>query len=319
MLNYLQETLGFSATELQWPLEKSLPQYLRSKRSYSILCIDNIQLLLIRIKESEFNIQIYLKQQEKLKQYWGKEIALCFDKLSSYQRKALIEQKLSFIVPESQLYIPSLGMIFQRKTPVAKQTVQKFTASTQHVFLFLLHHASLFPMKKADLARYLSTNAMAVTRAIQTLANLNLITTETKGRSDYITPIVIGEELFVRAKPFLINPVQKQVFVQPDAFTDTLPICGEDALAQMSMLSPPAIRVKAIDKKAFKENTTLVLVDPAWQITQDYIKLEVWAYDPLSFSHDGIVDFVSLSASFKDNQDERIEEAMEEALEAHKW
>lgn len=319
MLNYLQETLGFSAAELQWPLEKSLPQYLKSKRSYSILCIDNIQLLLIRIKESEFNIHTYLKQQEKLKQYWHEEIALCFDKLSPYQRKALIEQKLSFIVPESQLYIPSLGMLFQRKSPAAKQTIQKFTASTQHVFLFLLHHSSLFPMKKTDLARYLSTNAMAVTRAIQTLTSLNLITTHTKGRSDYITPIVIGNELFERAKPFLINPVQKQVYVQPDSFTDTLPACGEDALAQISMLSPPAMRIKAIDKKAFKENASLVPVDPAWQITQNYIKLEVWAYDPTSFSRDGIVDIVSLSVSFKDHQDERIEEALEEALEAYKW
>ena len=319
MLNYLQETLGFSASEQQWPLEKSLPQYLRNKRSYSILCIGSIQLLLIKIKESQFNIQTYLKHQEKLKQYWHKEIALCFDKLSPYQRKALIEQKLSFIVPESQLYIPSLGMIFQRKSPTVKQTIQKFTASTQHAFLFLLHHASLFPMKKSDLARYLSTNAMAITRAVQTLASLNLISVENRGRSDYIVPTVVGKELFERAKPFLINPVQKQVYVQPDTFTDALPICGEDALAQMSMLSPPAMRIKAIDKKAFKENTSLVLVDPAWQITQDYIKLEVWAYDPLSFSHDGIVDIVSLSASIKDNQDERIEEAIEEALEAHKW
>ena len=319
MLNYLQETLGFSAAVLQWPLEKALPQYLRNKRSYSILCIDNVQLLLIKIKESQFNIQAYLKQQEKLKQYWHEEIALCFDKLSPYQRKALIEQKLSFIVPESQLYIPSLGMIFQRKSPTAKQTIQKFTASTQYAFLFLLHHASLFPMKKSDLARHLSTNAMAITRAVQTLTSLNLISVENRGRSNYIVPTVIGKELFDRAKSFLINPVQKQVYVQPDTFTDALPVCGEDALARISMLSSPAIRIKAIDKKAFKENTSLILVDPAWQIAQDYINLEVWAYDPTPFSHDGMVDIVSLSASFKDNGDERVEEAIEEALEAYKW
>lgn len=320
MLKYLQETLGLSASEKAWLKEQQLPLYLKSKRSYSVLSIENLQFLLIRLKESEFSIQTYLKQQSKLSQYWNHEIVLCFDRLSTYQKKVLIEQKISFIVPGNQIFIPILGMVLMhQKMSTSKRNVTRFSASTQMIFLFILYNDVLFPMKKAEIARRLMTNAMNVTRAVQDLESLKLIRVETKGRSDYIFPLFKGRELFEQAKKYLTNPIRKKLYVEKNTYVMQLPLCGEEALSKLSMVSTPEFSIRAIDRKKINNNLNLHEIDLAWCLHKDYCELEVWMYDPSLFIRDGMVDIASLYMSFDGNYDERIEDALEYLLEEYKW
>ena len=90
MIDYLGNTLGLSARELEWEDQARLPRYLRGGRRYSVLQLEGTSLLVVRMAESAFSIQAFRKQQDKLAEYWPGEIVLCFDRLSSYQRKALI-------------------------------------------------------------------------------------------------------------------------------------------------------------------------------------------------------------------------------------
>ena len=43
--------------------------------------------------------------------------------------------------------------------------------------------------------------------------------------------------------------------------------------------------------------------------------IELWKYDPVLLSRDGMVDPLSLVMSFDDNEDERMSEAIEELLD----
>ena len=122
MLDYLRETIGLSAVETAWKDEAAMPRFLRSKRKYSVLTIDETQLLLIHVKEEDFNLQTYMKQMEKLKAYWPGEMVLHFDRLSNYQRKALVKQRLSFIISNSQVYIPRLGILLQEQQAPAESS-----------------------------------------------------------------------------------------------------------------------------------------------------------------------------------------------------
>lgn len=61
---------------------------------------------------------------------------------------------------------------------------------------------------------------------------------------------------------------------------------------------------------AFKnEHFTEQLVDDSQQS-----EVEIWKYDPQIFARNGIVDAISLAMSLKNEQDERIQNAVEELL-----
>lgn len=319
MLNYLRNTLGLTAQEYEWEDESKLPRYLRGRRSFSVLQIQGIKLLVIRVSEDSFSVQAFIKQQEKLSAYWQDEIVLCFDRLSSYQRKALIKQHLAFIVPNVQLYIPFLGMLLQEKKMPAPPVVQDhFSASAQYVFLFILYHAREFPMTKSELARRLSINVMTATRAVRDLEQIGLIRCKRNGRADDIIPSCSGKELYEKAKSYLINPVVKKVFIRKNGLPEDAPVAGLQALSSISMLSEPRIPIRALAKK-MADHYPLQQMDPDWETDTDYIELELWAYDPYGFAQNQHVDIASLCASLQNETDERVEEAIEESLEEYAW
>ena len=60
-------------------------------------------------------------------------------------------------------------------------------------------------------------------------------------------------------------------------------------------------------------------IDIRWDPGKKAVRLELWKYDPCLFMRNGTVDPVSLAMSFAENADERIEGAIEEALEGYQW
>ena len=319
MLQYLKNVLGLSAEEAAWPDQQRLPLYLRGDRAYSVLSVNGVKFLLIRMSQAKFNLSAFLKQSKKLREYWPGGVVLCFDALTSYQRKALIEKGISFIVPESQLYLPCMGMVLQERAAVPPKSVSKFSSAAQHLFLFLLYQKSADAMSKAELGRRLKLPAMNITRAVQELQALGIVRSEKAGRCDYVSPLYAGKALYQKAAPYLISPVQKRVFVGFAYEFLKLPLSGESALADRTMLSPSSVTCRAIGRREFKELERVVIVDPAWCSDEEYLELEVWKYPPQSLACDGVVDVVSLAASLSHNKDERVELAVEEMLEAYKW
>ena len=76
------------------------------------------------------------------------------------------------------------------------------------------------------------------------------------------------------------------------------------------MLNPSKLITYAISEKEYdRKKLNNELVDPSKQV-----KLELWAYDPRGLVNNGYADDVSVALSFKDNNDERIEEAIDELL-----
>lgn len=321
MLQYLKETLGMTAKEATWSEEEHLPLYLRNGRKYSVLSVEGAELLLIYMEAASFNLTAFQKQWKKLSEYWSGEPVICFEKLTTYQRKALIEKRISFIVPGSQVYLPCIGVALQERVAAGRKTVSKLSPASQSLLLYLLYRGGAAPLKKVELANRLGVSAMNITRAVQELTPLGLVETQKTGRSDLVIPVDSGAMLYEKAKAYLIDPVQKRVFVKQKHELDTLPLSGESALAERTMLNPPTVACRAIDRRAYKQYQAngLELVDPAWYSGADYIELEVWKYDPVLLAERGMVDVVSLAASFANDQDERIEIAVGEMMEEHEW
>lgn len=319
MLDYLNQTLGLNAKVKPWPNTDKLPLYLRSGKKYYLLQIGGVESLLIEVDENNFNLPAFLKQMAKLPTQ-PEHIVLCFKHLDSRKRKALIEAGMPFIVPKSMLYMPFIGIALKEQMKFARPGPNKLSATAQLILLHLVYQRGRDrPTRKVDLANLLNTSAMNVTRGVQELEALKLVDVKKAGRSDYVSSIDSGKSLYEKALPHMIDPVQKHIYVQNRAEFASLPLAGESALAQRSMLASPEVACRAISRKEYKQLEDVEEVDPAWSIDRGYIQLELWKYDPKVLADSAGVDVISLSLSLRKNGDERVEQAVEEMMEEYKW
>ena len=318
MLDYLNQTLGLSAQVAPWAEAEQLPLYLRSGKKYSLLRIENEDCVLVEADEKDFSLPAFRKQMEKLP-HLSMPIVLCFRHLDARQRKALIEARLPFIVPGSQIYLPFLGIVLQERMKSVKNAPKKLSPAAQLILLHLIYEPTKSPERKVDLANKLNLSAMNVTRAVQELSALDLVTVKEAGRSDWVSAVEPGKILYEKAQPYLIDPVQKRLFVRDWVGFSEFPLAGEYALAAHSVLSYPAVECRAISRKTYKSLEEIEEVDPAWSSRRDYIQLEIWKYDPKPLSRYGGVDVISLALSLRENADERVEQAVEEMMEGYLW
>ena len=106
----------------------------------------------------------------RLEQRTDLPIVFQFPRLSAYQRKALIQNHVPFIVPGTQLYIPSLGMVFTQRIssrPLENAQdieVRPFSPATQLVWLYLLY--SNESKVQSDIARALQFTEAQVSVAV---------------------------------------------------------------------------------------------------------------------------------------------------------
>lgn len=318
MLDYLNQTLGLEATITPWAEADQFPLYLRSGKKYFLLHIGGVECVLIEADEKNFSLPTFRKQMAKLPGQ-PEHLVLCFKRLESRQRKALIEARIPFIVPDSQVYLPFLGVVLQERMKPVKAAPEKLSPAAQMILLYLIYGPDVQPIRKVDLAKRLELSAMNVTRAVQELEALELVTVEKTGRSDYVSAVGSGKSLYERALPYMIDPVQKRLYVQKADIFAEFPMAGEYALATYSMLNGPQIECKAISRKKYKELDGAEEIDPAWSDSLDYIQLELWSYDPRSLAVYHAVDVISLALSLRENKDERVERAVEEMMEGYKW
>ena len=314
MLDYLNQTLGLSAEVTPWAEAERLPLYLRSGKKYSLLQIESEKCILIEADEKDFNLPAFRKQMAKLP-HQTMPIVLCFRHLDSRHRKSLIEARLPFIVPGSQIYLPFLGIVLQERMRAAISAPQKLSPAAQMILLYLIYEPVGSFESKVELARKLDVSQMNVTRAVQELTALELVTVKKAGRCDLVYAAEAGKALYEKARPYLIDPVQKRLYVRERGSFSELPMAGEYALSTHSVLSSPTVECRAISRKAYKGLEGVEGVDPTWSSRRDYIQLEVWKYDPKPLSRYGGVDVISL----RENADERVEQAVEEMMEGYLW
>jgi hypothetical protein len=140
---------------------------------------------------------------------------------------------------------------------------------------------------------------------------LGLITTRKDGVQIVIAGTANAADLFDKAKPNLLNPVRKWFYVDNDALTPNLPLAGETALGEYTMLAPPRMTVRAYDGKIGDLQGTDTLVDLDAQT-----QVEVWRYSPTVLSRKvGVADPLSLWAAITNETDDpRLEMAKEELL-----
>ena len=324
VLHYLQEVLGIQAPGVKpWARVNELPYFLRDAFQFSELELLGQPIVLAigraDARQSLSDVRIWL---DKVKALAGQPAVYVTDALASYDRRRLIEQKVPFIVPGNQLYLPDLGLdlreYFRQRAPVTEAAL---SPSAQAMLITaLLRQPWQFDWQPSKVAVALGYTPMTLSRAVKELTAAGLATAYMVGRSRWLRMEHPPEQAWEHAKPVLRTPVKRTVWVaaQGAAAHRTNRLAGLSALAHYSMLTEPKWPVYAMtaaDWKAATDAGVLELPEPEtgaqeWQL---------WSYSPALMPDATTVDPLSLTLSLQENADDRIQLALDELKGQLPW
>jgi hypothetical protein len=323
VLRYLQEVLGIKAPFVKpWPDANELPYFLRDAFQFGELELLGQPVVLaigrMNAKQSLSEVRTCL---DKVKALAGQPAVYVTDALASYDRRRLIEQKVPFIVPGNQLYLPDLGLdlreYFRQRAPAA----EALSPSAQAMLITaLLRQPWQSDWQPSKVAVALGYTPMTVSRVVKELTAAGLATAYTIGRSRWLRMELPPEQAWERAKPALRTPVRRVVWVAAHGVAAHRPsrIAGLSALARYSMLTEPKWPVYAMtaaDWKAATDAGVRELPEPEagaqeWQL---------WTYSPALMPDATTVDPLSLTLSLQENVDDRIQLALDELRAQLPW
>ena len=251
------------------------------------------------------------KQLDMIQRKTGMVTILVPGYLYSYNVSRLIVQKVNFVIPNKQMFIPSL-LLDLTVVNIANEESKNDTITplTQCLLLYHLETESLSGRTSYELADKLSVSYASINRALRWLVSKDLIKLE--GVKTKTLQIDLSDrELWNKALPLLVSPIEQLYYT--DALLDGQTISGVNALSSYTMLNEESRQCCAVSKKDFK--ALKIIADK--QFGQN--EIQVWKYNPRMLSSTGVVDKLSLYLSLKDNEDERIQIELERLINEMPW
>ena len=321
---YLHDALGIDAAIRHWAGVRKLPYFLQDAYELYELKIRDLSILLaVNQRKKPLRLATVRDQLDKLKSLADRPVVYVTDALASYERKRLIEQKVPFIVPGNQLYLPDLGIdlreYFRQKIQSREHALSPATQAM--LIRALLEKSTQTTWNPAATAAEFGYTPMTLSRAVGELTNADIATADRKGKERWLHLNRPPGETWDVARPLLRSPVKRSVWtprtvkLHPE---QRLPLAGLSALARYSQLAEPALSVYAVDFAKWKALTQGGL--PTLPESQaGAFQLEVWNYTPIPTPDNKTVDPLSLTLSLQNDSDERVQGALEELQEHFPW
>jgi DNA-binding transcriptional ArsR family regulator len=321
---YLDKILGIQTNPMPWANAKALPFLLRDRYEFFTISLLGVKRLLMVVKDkTEETPAVVRKHMDMAKQHWDEEVIYIPQVITSFNRTRLIEQRVPFIVPGRQLYLPDLGVALSENFKrFMTEPIKTYSPATQTVLLEALNNGVKETLNGTQLAEKFGYSLMTISRVLSELEETGLASVQIQGRERKVEFNLSKRELWEKAKGQLRSPVKmSQTEYERNAVTKWNYIeSGLTALAHYSHLAEPTEKTYATDMNpALRPKTKAdYLSGPDWD-HEHKIQLEVWDYDPRKFAKDGRVDPFSLYLCLRGGQDERVEAALEEMMEKVEW
>jgi hypothetical protein len=317
---YLHDALGVSVKTTPWSGVGQLPPVLRERYRFAKAELLGLRaLLVIDANPEEQSPATVRKHLDMLQSKQPAELIYVRAQVTAYNRKRLIEQKVPFIVPGNQMYLPMLAIDLREHFRRIREEAPTFSPSTQVVVLHAMLRDAGQVLIPSEMAPLLGYSAMTMTRAFDELETAKLAEVTVRGRERCLRFIGDRREIWEKAQPFLRNPVSKRLFIRRINGAEGATHAGLTALAHYSMLAPPAYTTYALSREEWKTLRQQHKIIEVPVQDPDVSEIEVWWYSPARFAEHGMVDQLSLYLSLKADHDERTETALEEMMEKIEW
>jgi hypothetical protein len=258
-----------------------------------------------------------------LKQSPANLLILLLEGLTPRRRKKLIADRIAFMVPGAQLFIPEL-LLELRDGRVAKAPMmrapERFSPTAQLVVIAALLQQEVAGANATMLARRFGVAVMSMGRAFDELQAAGIADASRVGRERTLHMKAEGQALWRDVERYLQSPVRKVrrvVIPYPERFPGL--VAGESALARYTALAPPRVQTLAVagaDWNRLVREFDLRDAEPGYGEGDD---VQTWTYDPAVLAERQVVDRLSLYLSVRDHSDERVAQAAEQLLESLPW
>ena len=311
-MEYIQRVLGLDVVRTNWEGRKKLQYFMLEAYRFEEVSIGGCSCLFVKPQYKLAPMSALKKHINILRKQIDWPVVFELDVISSYRKTAFIEGKIPFVVPDRQMYLPFMGVV-QRERGDAEPSgasVENLIPSAQ-MLLFYLILEKCRDIFISEAAQRFDMTPMSISRAAIQLERAGLVMRESRGVRKYIISDEAPGALFKKARPILINPVRKVVFIKRDDMRDDLFDAGLSALSKRGMLNPPAAAVYGTAKSetAFKTRMNELIDDSGYAV------LEIWKYDPTLITRVSQADPLSLYMSLAHVKDERVEQALDDMLE----
>lgn len=323
--DYLKNTLGMVDLVLNdYPCLAKLPYLIQDQFEFLQMTFAKQSVSLVIPKTN-----LPLRQTRDVLKHLPKQepLVMCFESLASYERRYLIEQKISFLVPGNQLYLLDLGIdlreYFKRKRQSAARALNP---STQAMLLWFLQNLPLgSEWSPSEVAATLQYKSMTASRAAAELVELGLFEELSKGRRKYLRTVNSHEQIWQKAKPYLRTPVKQEIWTHDPVYLHKSEIClaGISALSKLTMINPDKEICYGLSPQNWAEIKKKIVVLPEKEPGASCY--QIWTYEPRMYRESTntlstpCVDPLSLWLSFKDSTDARIELALTDLEKEFKW
>lgn len=320
--NYLEDVLGVPTTQPEtWADEDTLPYFLRDSFEFQQLYILGVRVLLAidrhpgRLTPGEIRVRL-----QQVRSTDHPVAAYVTGALASYERKRLIGQKVPFIVPGNQLYLPDLGVDLREYYRQPADPVETpLSPSAQAILISALLRPRWEPdLVPGEVAATRGYAPMTLSRAVREIVAAGLGEAQNAGRTKYLRMKYSPQETWQRAAAVLRSPVREVVWVRRLTPMDPpLRLSGLTALARGTMIEEPRRPVYAMNRTDW----------PKWQLRieelpealEDAQEWQLWNYDPALQRGSETVDPLSLILSLRDSPDERVQSALDELRRQLPW
>ncbi len=326
LVKYLDD-IGAKATppKLDAEAAKSLPVFV--SQIYEIYRADlfdrEYSLMLCRSKDRPTPAEVE-KHGKLTRSILGPNVVFVFSMLPSFDRKRLIERRISFIVPGRQTYLP-VALIDLREKATGGQRVleepkERLSAPAQALILYYLqmkNDSDEWSLSKwVDVLGY---SRSTITRVYKELSNAGLCRPTASGRNVTLMLPHQRHQLWKSALPYLGSPVRTRSWARVLDEKIQIHEAGMTALTKLTMIGPSRDKECAMSSAAFEAAQERRLIQTRYP-EEDTIHIERWRYAPGLLSPDSqVVDRLSLYLSLQAESDERIRIALTELLEQMQW
>ncbi len=218
---------------------------------------------------------------------------------------------ISYIMPGARLNVPGRMMLVTRHIKTVSSPKDRMSIHAQMVILWHLLKAKGKSDAFPDVLSGTGLDKSHLSRAASELERLGLAQIDRSWRAHALVFDTERSDLWKRSAPMMVSPVMRKIHLAEVPVG--LPSAGIEALSERTMLAPDGEATYAVRRGDSR-------IDESKDTKYSGSIVEIWRYDPLLFSKDGLsIDSLSLWLSLRDETDPRVRIEMNSMIEALKW
>jgi DNA-binding MarR family transcriptional regulator len=296
----------------------TLPLYLRQRYKFFRADLFGRRCVLARENSAtaELSPTEYGHEVTQLKQRLHEEVVLLLTKLPSYVRNRLVRQRIPFIVPGTQMFLPMLMIDLREQFPKSNDQMRStLSAVSQLVVIYQILKESLDETPLGQIATRLGYSAMAISKAQDELQTAGLCEVIRTWRTVSLHFTARGKDLWRQAEPLLTTPVRRKIWIRWGQPRVRAVLAGTTALSRASMLSDDRVPTYAMRDKNLTNAMDKGEIFGCGGPEEAEARIEAWKYDPWILADHDVADRCSLYLSLRQSGDERIQKEIRSLLD----